>query len=197
MTMTRGQQLQFTPRQRGDSTSGRDERSDEAAASPATPEGRAAEVSRVTKPRLLIVDDDTAIRETLRALLEDEGYSVSEASDGAVALRRLRQTQQPRVVLLDMMMPHVDGATVLREVALDPSVAHRCAFIIMTANTQTVFLRHGRLLTLLDAPVLRKPFDVDELLMAVEQAANQLGSAHARVTSPLPELDDERTEYSG
>lgn len=195
--MTRGQQLQFTPRQRGTSTSGRDERSSESAESPASPEIRAAEVSRDTKPRLLVVDDDTAIRETLRALLEDEGYSVSEAADGAVALRRLRQSPQPHVVLLDMMMPRVDGATVLREAALDPSVARRCAFIIMTADTQTVFLRHGRLLTLLDAPVLHKPFDVDELLMAVEQAATQLGSPHARVTSPLPDIDDERTEYSG
>lgn len=197
MTMTRGQQLHFTPHQRPDGDGRRDTSQCEHADSPASPEERAAGSRHDRKPRLLVVDDDTAIRETLRALLEEEGYTVAEAADGHAALRRLRATRSPCVVLLDMMMPQLDGAGVLREVALDPHLAHRCAFIVMTADTQTIFLRHGRLLTLLDAPVLRKPFDLDELLSTVEQAANQFGPARARVTAPLPDVDDERTESSG
>ena len=56
----------------------------------------------------LIVDDDRAIRTTLRDLLKDEGYPVGEAVDGLAALPVLREDPHPLVVLLDMSMPRMD-----------------------------------------------------------------------------------------
>src|SRR5260221_5663693 len=59
---------------------------------------------------ILVVDDDDAIRETLRFALEDAGYQVSEAAEGMAALRLLRATRDRMWVLLDLMMPGLDGA---------------------------------------------------------------------------------------
>ncbi|HEY7358104.1 MAG TPA: response regulator, partial [Ktedonobacterales bacterium] len=63
---------------------------------------------------ILIVDDDSAIRDTLREALEDEGYEVAEAADGIAGLERLRASQENMVVLLDQLMPKLDGVGVLR-----------------------------------------------------------------------------------
>src|SRR5262245_58413653 len=66
-------------------------------------EDRCKEVRAMT--RVLLVDDDQAIRETLRFALEDAGYQVLEAADGIAALQALRATPTGMVVLLDLMMP--------------------------------------------------------------------------------------------
>jgi len=60
-------------------------------------------------PQVLIVDNDESIRETARFLLEDEGCEVIEAPDGAAALELLRMSDQPMVVLLDIVMPRLSG----------------------------------------------------------------------------------------
>lgn len=143
------------------------------------------------QPRVLIVDDDVAIRETVRFLLEDIGYEVSEAPDGMAALRRMREGIGTLVVLLDMMMPRMDGASVLRTVADDPRLARRCAFIVTTADMGTVSLPVKRLLDRLDVPVVYKPFDIYDLLVVVEQAMGRLVCTRARSTSPLSSLDDD------
>src|SRR3954470_12387725 len=62
------------------------------------------------KKRVLVVDDDPDIRESVRLVLEDEGYEVEEAADGAAALALLRAaTTRPDVILLDLMMPVMNG----------------------------------------------------------------------------------------
>ena len=58
---------------------------------------------------ILIIDDDVASRKALAEVLTDEGYSVATASDGADGLTYLRQGHRPKVILLDLMMPGVDG----------------------------------------------------------------------------------------
>lgn len=151
-------------------------------------------------PRLLVVDDDRAIRETLRFLLEDAGYDVSEAPDGLAALRYLRESVGSVIVLLDMMMPQLDGIGVLRAVADDPRTARRCAFIMITAGTQTLPLQLERLLSHLnvpDVPVVRKPFDIDELLVVIERVVARLCVVRSRATNPLPWLEDELAQASG
>jgi CheY-like chemotaxis protein len=60
---------------------------------------------------ILVVDDDEDLRETLVDLLEAEGYAVAQASDGAAALDLLRHGLRPQVILLDLMMPRMDGET--------------------------------------------------------------------------------------
>ena len=63
---------------------------------------------------VLVVDDDATLRELLRRILEGAGYTVVEAENGRVALERLR-TMAPGVILLDLMMPEMDGFEVVAE----------------------------------------------------------------------------------
>ena len=67
---------------------------------------------------MLLVDDERAIRTICRVNLEGDGISVVEAQDGAEALERVRR-EQPSLVLLDVMMPEVDGWKVAAELAAD------------------------------------------------------------------------------
>ncbi len=68
------------------------------------------------KPRVLVVDDDTLMREVLKALLRDEGFSVAgEAKDGQSALAQLERTQ-PDLICLDVNMPGMSGLDVLKAI---------------------------------------------------------------------------------
>jgi CheY-like chemotaxis protein len=74
------------------------------------------------KPQVLIVDDDTDIRETLADVLEDRGFSAITAANGLEALELLRKISPPLIVLLDLMMPTMDGYEFLDERAKDPAL---------------------------------------------------------------------------
>lgn len=124
--------------------------------------------------KVLVVDDDEDIRETLHALLKDVGYSVEEASEGMEALRRLRTCGERMVVLLDLMMPGLDGAGVLGAVAGNHKLAQQYAFILISANHNTLTLALANLLKNLDVPFVSKPFDVDHLVQVVNAAARRL-----------------------
>lgn len=119
--------------------------------------------------RILIVDDDQSIRETLRFVFEDAGYDTSQAADGIDALAILRNTQEPLIVVLDMMMPRLDGEGVLRAVAAEPDLATRHCFVLITANMQRFSRPFSDLLRTLAVSVVRKPFDLDVLLDVVER----------------------------
>jgi CheY-like chemotaxis protein len=130
---------------------------------------------------VLIVDDDEAIRETLRLILEDAGYTVLDDCDGPAALRRLRQSRTPMVVLLDLMMPGMSGASVLEEVAKDSSLLQRYSFILVTAGNNAQILAISDLTASLAVPVIRKPWDIEHLLQTVAAAAERI--------SKLPRLE--------
>lgn len=119
--------------------------------------------------RVLVVDDDRGIRETLRMLLEYEGFDVTEASDGQRALEILRGSSEHFVVLLDRMMPRLDGVGVLRAVVEDKMLATRHAYVLVTASVQAMPQALHGLLTSLRVPVLPKPLDIDELIETVEE----------------------------
>jgi len=111
--------------------------------------------------RILLADDDRAIRESLRRALELEGYTVVLAHDGAQALDHLR-AEQPDLALLDVMMPHVDGLTVCRVVRAEKN---QLLILMLTARTETSDRVAG-----LDAGAddyLPKPFELAELLARV------------------------------
>jgi two-component system nitrogen regulation response regulator NtrX len=127
------------------------------------------------KTSVLIVDDDSAIRETLRSVLEDANYLVFEAYDGLQALDYLRKTPSPMIVLLDLKMPRLDGAGLLGAVAGDARRLVRHRYVLMTASHETLSLAFAHLLTDLAVPVVRKPFDMDELLKII--ASRKLPSA--------------------
>ncbi len=125
-------------------------------------------------PAALVVDDDVAIRETLHQLLEDEGYSVAQAPDGVVALETLRSTPDRMVVLLDVMMPRLDGRGVLQAVTGDAQLMRQHRFVVMTAAANTLSGPLMQLMRQVDAPALIKPFSIDRLLALVSEAASQL-----------------------
>jgi two-component system, chemotaxis family, chemotaxis protein CheY len=125
-------------------------------------------------PAALVVDDDAAIRETLHQLLEDEGYSVAQAPDGVIALETLRSTPDRMVVLLDVMMPRLDGRGVLEAVTDDGRLMLQHRFVVMTAAANTLSGPLMQLMRQVDAPALIKPFNIDRLLALVSEAASQL-----------------------
>jgi CheY-like chemotaxis protein len=124
--------------------------------------------------RVLVVEDDKDIRETVVDVLLDEGYRVYEAPDGKPALARLHASREQFVVLLDLNMPGMDGKAVLQAVAAHDELAVRHAYILVTANQRTLPLAFVNLLTQLRVAVIAKPFDIDALLDAVAQAAARL-----------------------
>ncbi len=76
------------------------------------------------KKKVLVVDDEEAICETLRDVLEDEGYDVGVAHNGLDALELLRRgVAKPCLVILDLIMPVLDGNAVYREMRADPALA--------------------------------------------------------------------------
>lgn len=90
-----------------------------------------AHTGRVTR-RVLLVEDDARVRRALRLALQDEGYQVTEAEDGEGGLSKLA-LEQPDVVLLDLMLPGVDGFSVCRTLRRDSDVP----VIMVTARTDS------------------------------------------------------------
>ncbi|HET9110486.1 MAG TPA: response regulator [Ktedonobacterales bacterium] len=123
--------------------------------------------------RVLIVDDDPEIRGTLRVLLHEEGYEVSEAGDGAEALRLMFESAEPMVALLDMRMPIMNGETALMQALERDEVWARLSFIIMTANPQ-MSPRMGEVRERFGIPLLIKPFELDDCIGMVEERAARL-----------------------
>jgi two-component system response regulator MprA len=108
--------------------------------------------------RVLLADDDRAIRDSLTRALELEGYAVVAVANGAEALEAARQ-QPADVLVLDLMMPAVDGLTVCRVLRAEKD---RTPILMLTARTETADRVAG-----LDAGAddyLPKPFELDELL---------------------------------
>jgi CheY-like chemotaxis protein len=141
--------------------------------------------------RVLVVDDDADTREALGMLLTDEGHEVAEAADGQAALDWLRATPHRWVVLLDYKMPHLDGREVLAAVGADPSLARQHAYIAMPA-TPMLDAPVEALRAALGVPLLPKPFDLDELLEAIIQAAARL-----REGAPTPARQKPRRAARG
>ena len=130
-------------------------------------------------PRILVIDNDDGIRQSARFILEDAGYEVEEASDGMEGLALLRTCEESRVVLLDVAMPHLNGVQVLQLMNDDERLA-RHSFVVWSASRGSV---PAELLAAHDVPFISKPFDIDELVAIIEQAAARLDSdPNARAT---------------
>lgn len=88
-----------------------------------------------TSGEVLVVDDDTSIRMMLSFVFHDEGFDVIEAADGREALEVLR-TEPPALMILDLMMPEVDGVAVLRT-RREEALAAGTRIVVLTAKTDT------------------------------------------------------------
>ena len=114
------------------------------------------------QPRILVVDDEPAIRRLLSMALACEGCIVFEAEDGLDALQQLQASDAlPDVMLLDLRMPRMDGPTLLRMMQSD--VRLRSLPVIALSATQGMY-DSGRLGV---AAYLDKPFNLDSLLAAI------------------------------
>lgn len=119
------------------------------------------------RPRVLVVEDDPANRSVLCEMLEDEGYEARAAGGGQEGLRQLVEFA-PGVVLLDLMMPDLDGRQFReRQKTLDPP-ARDVPVVVLTASlpSSTDVEQLGAELDV--AAVVRKPFDLDDLLPRLE-----------------------------
>jgi two-component system response regulator RegX3 len=131
--------------------------------------------------RILIVEDDEGIRETLKYHLVSAGYSVSEARDGAIGLR-LARTSRPDLILLDLMLPGMSGMEFCR--ALRRS--SRVPIIMVTAKDSEVDKIVG--LELGADDYITKPFSVREVLARVN-AVIRRSRAEAAVQA-IPEREE-------
>ncbi len=113
----------------------------------------------VINPSVLVVEDDRDIAETLKEVLDSEGYEVTLASDGLEALEYLAEAPPPAIILLDWTMPRCDGAGFLARRRGDPSL-EKIPVVVFTADMQV----HERARSLDGAWVLRKPVMLDDLL---------------------------------
>ena len=110
---------------------------------------------------VLVVDDETDIRQAVAEVLADEGYQVFDAGDGAEALAKLRAFH-PSVVLLDLMMPGMNGWEFRDAQKHDPDVSE-IPVVVLSAL--------GRVGTIDAEGFIQKPFDLDELLDVVRRHA--------------------------
>ncbi|HEU5344905.1 MAG TPA: response regulator [Ktedonobacterales bacterium] len=113
--------------------------------------------------RVLIVEDDPAIRQMLSVALELEGYEVSALCDGAEVIHTLREAEGRVVTLLDLMMPRVTGWEVCEQLSAEPELAARHAIVIMSAAIE----RGERFPNFVRAALL-KPFTLSTALSLVE-----------------------------
>jgi CheY-like chemotaxis protein len=116
---------------------------------------------------VLVIDDDPAIRKMLTEILTLEGYIVvGEAADGREALKALRASPYPLVVLLGHMMPVMTGLEMLEIVAQDTALATQHIYVMVTGSR----VEGASILRQLHVPFVPKPFTVDQILSAIEDA---------------------------
>jgi diguanylate cyclase len=115
------------------------------------------------RKKILIVEDDSSLCKTLVKLLNSAGFEAISADNGRAGVA-LAQTEQPDLILCDIMMPDLDGYEVLRILQQDPTLA-TIPFICLTAREDRAAMRHGMKLGASD--YLTKPFTRSELLDAI------------------------------
>ncbi len=126
--------------------------------------------------RILVVDDERAVRESLRRALELEGYEIELASDGLEALDRLESDGQPDALILDVLMPGLDGLEVCRRLRRSGS---RLPVLMLTARAE-VENRVGGLDAGADDYVT-KPFALDELLARVRALLRRTSNGSGQI----------------
>ena len=118
------------------------------------------------RPRVLIVDDDPLIRDVVRAILDEDTYELDEASNGLEALQ-IAVERVPDVILLDVMMPRMNGYETCRRLRRDPHTAE--TIVIMLTALDTIAAKEEGIASGADSYVT-KPFSPLELLATVTEA---------------------------
>lgn len=109
--------------------------------------------------RILLVEDDPSVRELLKVMLESEGYGIEEAPDGMEALNKAESTQ-PDLMILDLMMPGVDGERLLKRLSDEPQLS-RIPVIVVSGKYEALDRCKD---AIGDDNVFAKPFEPAKLL---------------------------------
>ena len=130
---------------------------------------------------VLVVDDDPAVHDVLTPTLTKNGYRVIHARDGAEALATLRKTP-PDVVTLDVMMPNVDGWSVLAEMKSDHTLAHIPVIMLTIVDDRNLGWSLGA------SEYMTKPIDRERLVTLVHRFTNRSADAVVLIVDDDPEV---------
>lgn len=132
--------------------------------------------------RVLVVDDEPAIRALVAKIIERAGHNVDTARDGAEAIAKLEQTQYA-VIVLDLMMPNIDGYGLIEHLKVREGV--KPAVIVVSAGDSGALRRLDGAMV---HSILRKPFDIDVLgdLITAAVASSEEGTQAAESGDILP-----------
>ena len=127
------------------------------------------------KQPVLVIDRDEAVREAMELVLADEGYAVWAVASSAAGLAMLLASSHPMVVLFDVVpqqhLAHeANGVALVDAVRQEPTALRHHAYIMMTTAPELATELAGTVPPPLTIPVLRKPFDLSELLRTVAEA---------------------------
>ena len=140
---------------------------------------------------ILLIEDDSALRENTAEMLELSGYSVITAPNGRIGIEKAK-AEHPHVIVCDIMMPEVDGYGVLESLSHDQETQH-IPFIFLSAKTEHKEIRKGMDLGADD--YLTKPFEEGELISAIESrlAKSELlkQAMEASAESAMSQEDDD------
>jgi len=133
---------------------------------------------------ILVVDDDAKIVRLVRTYLERDGFSVVTASDGPAALEAI-ESHAPALVVLDLMLPELDGRAVIRAVRRDEE-SGRTPILVLSARSSTI----DRIAGLEDGAddYLPKPFSPAELVLRVKSILRRSATVAATTERPAPVL---------
>lgn len=120
--------------------------------------------------RILLIEDDAGIREGIGDLLTLEGYRVDRAANGEEGLALLRRPDRPALVIVDLVMPVMNGVQFLERFHQDPRLAGIPAVLMTAAMPPAAALPKA-------SDYLAKPFDVGDLLRLVERHCGPPGVA--------------------
>jgi CheY-like chemotaxis protein len=126
----------------------------------------AASRARNAANLILLVEDDFVLRTALSEFLSAEGYRVDCCADGREAFRRLHHPPKPNLILLDIMLPHLDGLELRALQRKSPPIANIPVVVISAHDLDPLSVNELDLL-----PPLRKPLDLDKLLSTVRELA--------------------------
>lgn len=138
--------------------------------------------------KILLIEDDTALRENTAELLEFSNYIVITAPNGKIGIEKAK-LEQPDIIICDIMMPEIDGYGVLEAVASDETTNH-IPFIFLSAKTEHKEIRKGMDLGADD--YLTKPFEELELLSAVESRLAKASILSKINYAESPESEDDQ-----
>ncbi len=121
---------------------------------------------------VLVVDDEALIAMALEAALEDAGHRVVTAANGRQGLERLAEAPRPEIVLLDMMMPVMNGPAMLAAMAADPALRAIPVIVLSSLPEEAIRDRAGGV-----AAILRKPYTAEQVLDAIARVLGQAREA--------------------